>query len=70
MGRGAVHQLVRGQGRAGGQSGARVGLGDEFILSEFFTYIKFLIKFLFCVGASGSPLVVNFFPFLGYLEYA
>ena len=43
MGRRAVHQLVRGQGRAGGQSGARVGLGDEFMLSEFSTYIKFLI---------------------------
>ena len=45
LGRGAVHQLVSGKGRAGVPSGVRVGLGDEFMLFGFLTYIHFLIQF-------------------------
>ena len=50
-------------------SGARVGLGEEFMLSEFSRILSFLSSSCFVWGlAVRLPLPI--FPFLGYLEYA
>ena len=74
--RGLLHpQQLRGPvavvaaGLAVCHSGARVGLGEGFMLSEFSRILGFLSSSCFLWG-----LAVRFslpiFPFLGYLEYA
>ena len=74
--RGLLHpQQLRGPvavvaaGLAVRHSGARVGLGEEFMLSEFSRILSFLSSSCFVWGlAVRLPLPI--FPFLGYLEYA
>ena len=53
----------QGQGRAGGQSGARVCLGEGFMLSQFFTLSNFLSSPIFC--RLEVRLQFQFYRFLG-----
>ena len=71
LGRGAVHQLVSGKGRAGVPSGVRVGLGGEFMLFRVFNMYPFLNTVLdFLCGLADQLQLPNFSLSWGILAYA